>query len=396
MGSNIETVSWRRGDTPQWDGAGWRQAAAPTANYFWVFNGTTGLWAATSPAAVAALLDHGTLTGLGDDDHAQYALLDGRAGGQVLIGGTNSGDKLRLVANDDGDGEVEVNATNTGATGAQLALYQDSASPAVNDVAGIITGYAKSANGTKTAITAWNGIVTDVTAGAMSSAQAFRTLDSNTARDIYMDPNWGFLPNDNDFWPLGGSSNRWTKVWTKDLDFSGTLTGTVTAANIANRTRSLTLPAAMFTPGGHGVAACGANALQGVGQRYTAQPFDGAGAFESNVACFVVPQDYVSGASFLIHWTNLGAGAGDVRWTLLGGGKVDGNDLNAAVEFSTTTTATAPALGIEEITTHAAAPTFAAGELVLISVARDSADAADTLANDAGFIALVFQYTADM
>lgn len=40
--------------------------------------------------------DHGSLSGLGDDDHAQYALLAGRAGGQTLIGGTASGEDLSL------------------------------------------------------------------------------------------------------------------------------------------------------------------------------------------------------------------------------------------------------------------------------------------------------------
>lgn len=42
-------------------------------------------------------LDHGlALTGLLDDDHTQYALLVGRAGGQILIGGTGAGDDLTL------------------------------------------------------------------------------------------------------------------------------------------------------------------------------------------------------------------------------------------------------------------------------------------------------------
>jgi hypothetical protein len=40
--------------------------------------------------------DHGALTGLGDDDHTQYALLAGRAGGQTLVGGTASGENLTL------------------------------------------------------------------------------------------------------------------------------------------------------------------------------------------------------------------------------------------------------------------------------------------------------------
>jgi hypothetical protein len=42
------------------------------------------------------ITDHGALTGLGDDDHTQYALLAGRSGGQSLIGGTASGNDLNL------------------------------------------------------------------------------------------------------------------------------------------------------------------------------------------------------------------------------------------------------------------------------------------------------------
>lgn len=42
--------------------------------------------------------DHGTLTGLTDDDHTQYALLNGRGPGQTLIGGTNAGVNMYLQA----------------------------------------------------------------------------------------------------------------------------------------------------------------------------------------------------------------------------------------------------------------------------------------------------------
>ncbi|MCB0378281.1 MAG: tail fiber domain-containing protein, partial [Bdellovibrionales bacterium] len=41
-------------------------------------------------------IDHGSITGLGDDDHAQYALLSGRTGGQSLIGGDAASDNLIL------------------------------------------------------------------------------------------------------------------------------------------------------------------------------------------------------------------------------------------------------------------------------------------------------------
>ena len=47
-------------------------------------------------AAIAGDFDHGGLAGLTDDDHAQYALLAGRSGGQTLQGDTASGGALNL------------------------------------------------------------------------------------------------------------------------------------------------------------------------------------------------------------------------------------------------------------------------------------------------------------
>ncbi len=56
---------------------------------FW--NGTK--WVSSIPDTE---IDHGTLTGLADDDHTQYALLSGRVGGQTLIGGTAASNDLIL------------------------------------------------------------------------------------------------------------------------------------------------------------------------------------------------------------------------------------------------------------------------------------------------------------
>ena len=46
--------------------------------------------------------DHGKLSGLGDDDHTQYAILAGRSGGQTLIAGTGAGDDLHLQTTSNG------------------------------------------------------------------------------------------------------------------------------------------------------------------------------------------------------------------------------------------------------------------------------------------------------
>jgi hypothetical protein len=47
-------------------------------------------------SVTASGVDHGGLAGLADDDHAQYALLAGRAAGQTLTGGTGAGDDLTI------------------------------------------------------------------------------------------------------------------------------------------------------------------------------------------------------------------------------------------------------------------------------------------------------------
>jgi hypothetical protein len=51
-----------------------------------------------------AELDHGTLAGIADDDHTQYAKLAGRSGGQTLQGGTADNDDLNLVGGASGSG----------------------------------------------------------------------------------------------------------------------------------------------------------------------------------------------------------------------------------------------------------------------------------------------------
>lgn len=50
-------------------------------------------WVASAPDTE---VDHGTISGLSDDDHAQYALLAGRSGGQTLKGSTLASEHLTL------------------------------------------------------------------------------------------------------------------------------------------------------------------------------------------------------------------------------------------------------------------------------------------------------------
>lgn len=84
-------------------------------------------------AFTAGANDHGSLMGLTDDDHPQYAHLPGRAGGQVLHGGTAAGESLTLDATADAvKGNVLINPTGgnvgigTTTPGAPLHVSTDS------------------------------------------------------------------------------------------------------------------------------------------------------------------------------------------------------------------------------------------------------------------------------
>lgn len=65
-------------------------------------------------AQINSVIDHGTLAGLSDDDHTQYGLLAGRSGGQILTGGTASGDDLTLRSTTNGTkGNIIIDETTT-------------------------------------------------------------------------------------------------------------------------------------------------------------------------------------------------------------------------------------------------------------------------------------------
>jgi len=74
-------------------------------NKQFVFDGSvpTGTWVQFGGTGLA----HSSLSGLtAGDDHTQYALLAGRAGGQTLIGGTAAGNDLTLTGSSGGGGTI--------------------------------------------------------------------------------------------------------------------------------------------------------------------------------------------------------------------------------------------------------------------------------------------------
>jgi len=74
-------------------------------------------------------IDHGSISGLSDDDHAQYALLAGRAGGQSLTGGTASANNLTLSSTSNATkGKINLGASSA-YDEANVRLGLGSASP---------------------------------------------------------------------------------------------------------------------------------------------------------------------------------------------------------------------------------------------------------------------------
>jgi trimeric autotransporter adhesin len=82
---------------------GFAAPATVGTNRIWTLpaaDGTSGQVLSTNGSGTLSwtttVIDHGNLTGLNDDDHAQYALLAGRSGGQSLVGGTLANNNLTL------------------------------------------------------------------------------------------------------------------------------------------------------------------------------------------------------------------------------------------------------------------------------------------------------------
>lgn len=91
-GTNVFTMSdfMTLRNVPFRDAARTQPAQAGDALFY---DAVSGTFLASAPDSE---IDHGTLSGILDDDHTQYLLLAGRSGGQEVIGGTDANDNLTL------------------------------------------------------------------------------------------------------------------------------------------------------------------------------------------------------------------------------------------------------------------------------------------------------------
>ena len=110
-------------------------------------------------------------------------------------------------------------------------------------------------------------------------------------------------------------------------------------------------------------------------------------AFEVASGSVIVPADWSSCYVDFV-WANGAAGAGDVRFACYVSQLADGATLGAVT--SGTLTVTAPASNTVKVSRLISTPvTVVAGSLLTVRVARDGANAADTLANDAAVLAVL-------
>lgn len=91
--SNLPSIPTQYTDEMAQDAIGAALVDSSTVDFTYT-DGTNQITA----SVIQSALDHGSIGGLTDDDHTQYALLAGRAAGQTLKGGTASGENLTLIS----------------------------------------------------------------------------------------------------------------------------------------------------------------------------------------------------------------------------------------------------------------------------------------------------------
>lgn len=112
---------------------------------------------------------------------------------------------------------------------------------------------------------------------------------------------------------------------------------------------------------------------------------------------FLVPQDYVDNAKFIVVWTaNVTSNNAkfDVNYRAVGGNDTESLDQATAQE-SVTVTDAAPSAVHERLTAEMTptAGNFAAGDTVQYRLELDAADAACTIADDCIIHDIIFEYT---
>jgi hypothetical protein len=142
-------------------------------------------------------IDHGGLDGLGDDDHTQYALLAGRAGGQTLIGGTAAGEDLTLQSTSNATRGSVILADEAIARGALRKTNNTTNASFVSGVAAEVA-FATATDGQAAIVTMTAGFNSFAFLVSLSTGESLLCYASNALAEIsaVSDPSGLFLLTD--------------------------------------------------------------------------------------------------------------------------------------------------------------------------------------------------------
>lgn len=185
-------------------------------------------------------IDHGNLTGLLDDDHTQYALLQGRLGGQVLNGGTAASNILELRSTTNGTkGFVYVPET-TASTSPTTGAFQVAGGVGVSESLYIANDFGIVSNDDNYIVQQFSVTTTDATVTTLASftiannstqliearITAFRTAGGGANADSANYVRTGKGKNNAGTVTLQGLQTSYTQEdvagWNATLDASGT------------------------------------------------------------------------------------------------------------------------------------------------------------------------------
>lgn len=342
-------------------------------------------------------------------DVAQLDFLVGTAsgllGGEIAVGTTPGGELGNTWAS------PTVDASHSGSThAATQAAAEATASSALTAHAGAAdphTGYLKESTtidflvGTATADLAGEIVVGATPGGELGNTWASPTVATThsgsshagvvSTHEAASDPHTGYRLESADH------SHASTGLQAGQLGDSAFAAGALTKASIANRSRTIWLPAQVFTASGEGtpdLAVRGAGA--GAYERMTMWAFDGS-TEESILTVFYMPADWAAGSITLAHiFAPSTADGGNVMLQMLNTPLTGANLIDATlVTNDVQTTAvgsTAKALG--SVATAAFTPTQSFNRL---TIRRTGSQANDTYnAHDLWYAGALITYTADM
>jgi hypothetical protein len=202
------------------------------------------------------------------------------------------------------------------------------------------------------------------------------------------------------FWDDSAGSTAYLEAGS-GLSISGTVL-TSSGGGSTTRYLNLTPSSAVLPDGSSGNSAPALTRIQGTEtnpkKHLLALGFDGAGGTEYAWWTFVLPADYSSGGSLDLLWV-LNDTSNAVKWqakvSAVTPGDADTPIEHAAASAATVTTNvnTTEANRLTKSTITLTMDSAAGGDLISLTVFRDSADAADTATADAQLVGAVFSYT---